>query len=387
MRGGWGPPIPVVTHFFVDSLPTPVRRFLLLALLLFASAAALRAQPSDSTRGGVDWLVLPYAAYAPETKIEGGLVAGAYFRTAPDALPSQLRALVAYTQRRQIIVQLQPDVYLPSGWRVGGEVFASRYPDSFYGIGGDTPDDAEETYTDRFVRTHAFVQTLARRNLRVGPQALVRVGEVTEIDPACADASTGGRPDRLACGGVPGIGQTVVAGIGAVIRWDARDSLYDPTNGPFAEASILWHSAAWGSDFTFAEGTFDVRGYRRWGRGAVAAQVYAAAVAGRAPFQRLPQLGGADRMRGFREGRYRDDVYWTMQVAYRVPLFWRFKAVAFASAGEVGPRLGGALVDDVETAAGVGGRLRLTDDGVHGRIDLAMGDDGVELYIGLGEAF
>jgi hemolysin activation/secretion protein len=119
----------------------------------------------------------------------------------------------------------------------------------------------------------------------------------------------------------------------------------------------------------------------------LAGQVYTEAVIGEAPFQLLPLLGGSNRMRGYREGRLRDDVYWTVQVEYRFPLFWRFKGTAFASAGEVGPRIGAPLVNGVETAVGLGGRLRLTEDGVHGRLDLAYSRTGLELYISLGEAF
>jgi hypothetical protein len=44
-------------------------------------------------------------------------------------------------------------------------------------------------------------------------------------------------------------------------------------------------------------------------------------------------------------------------------------------------------VKGVETAVGLGGRLRLTEDGVHGRVDLAYSRTGVELYLSLGEAF
>ena len=42
---------------------------------------------------------------------------------------------------------------------------------------------------------------------------------------------------------------------------------------------------------------------------------------------------------------------------------------------------------DVETAVGLGGRFRFTDDGVHGRLDLAYSPTGLELYMSLGEAF
>jgi len=36
---------------------------------------------------------------------------------------------------------------------------------------------------------------------------------------------------------------------------------------------------------------------------------------------------------------------------------------------------------------GLGGRFRFTDDGVHGRLDLAYSPTGLELYVSLGEAF
>jgi outer membrane translocation and assembly module TamA len=92
-------------------------------------------------------------------------------------------------------------------------------------------------------------------------------------------------------------------------------------------------------------------------------------------------------MRGYRAGRYRDNVYWTAQAEVRFPLFWRFRMTAFANVGEVGPRIGADLFSAVQAAAGLGGRFRLTDDGVYGRMDLAYGASGVQLYLSLGEAF
>jgi hemolysin activation/secretion protein len=131
----------------------------------------------------------------------------------------------------------------------------------------------------------------------------------------------------------------------------------------------------------------DLRAYRPLGIGVLAGQVYTEAVTNTAPFQLLPLLGGPSRLRGYREGRFRDDVYWTAQAEYRMPLFWRFKATTFAAVGEVGPRVGGKLVQDVEAAVGIGGRLQLNDDGVHGRVDIAYGRSGLEFYLSLGEAF
>jgi hypothetical protein len=49
--------------------------------------------------------------------------------------------------------------------------------------------------------------------------------------------------------------------------------------------------------------------------------------------------------------------------------------------------VGTKLVQDVEAAVGIGGRLQLNDDGVHGRVDIAYGRSGLEFYLSLGEAF
>jgi len=186
---------------------------------------------------------------------------------------------------------------------------------------------------------------------------------------------------------VPGADGGENAGLGLSALWDARDNIYYPTRGTYVEGEATWYSAAWGSDYTFGHLTADLRGYRSTGRGVLAAQAYAEAIVGQAPFQLLPVLGGADRMRGYREGRFRDKVYWTLQAEYRRPLFWRLKGAVFGAVGEVGPQIGPDLVDGLEAAVGVGGRVRFTEDGVHGRLDVAYSRTGLEFYISLGEAF
>ncbi len=347
-------------------------------------ALPLRAQSGDApaadttSPAAADWLVVPYASYAPSTEIAAGLVVGYYRSASPGARGSSVSATVTGTQRRQLIAEAEPELYLDGGqWRVAGQLIASDYPDVFYGVGGDTPAAAEMEYTARYGTVDLSGQRRVRPALRIGPRLVVRTGTVRNAEE--------GTP--LAQGRVPGATGGTTVGVGPSALWDARSRRYDPRRGTYAEASILLHSAAWGSDYTFGRLTTDWRGYRPLGPGVGAAQVYTEAVVGTAPFQLLPLLGGSDRMRGVREGRYRDDVYWTAQAEYRVPLFWRFKAAAFASVGAVGSRVDAALVEHAVAAAGVGGWLRLTDDGVHGRLDLAYSENGVEVYVSLGEAF
>lgn len=364
-----------------------MRQLLLTLLLAGAVAGSVQAQsPSpespknspDTAAVEADWLLLPFASYAPDTKIAAGVVVGYYRPSRPDQSPSNVQLTFTVTQRRQLTAQIDPELYLKNGrWRVQGTLLVSKYPNSFYGIGGDTPAEAEESYTARYGVLDLTAQRRLRPNLRLGPRVFVRGGSI--VDP-----EMGG---RIADGRVPGADGGWNAGVGLSGLWDARNNLYYPTTGTYAEGSVLLYSVGWGSEYTFGQLKTDLRAYRSVGPGVLAGQMYTEATAGRAPFPLLPLLGGDERMRGYREGRFRDDVYWTLQAEYRLPLLWRLKGTVFASVGEVGPRIGSDLFRDLETALGVGGRLRLTEDGVHGRLDVAYSPTGIELYISLGEAF
>mgnify|MGYP006279727955 CR=1 FL=1 len=363
---------------------------ILLLLTLLLGVPPVQAQPADTTtalspdtsvtgnRQSADWLLLPYASYAPKTKISAGGVAGYYLPGTAGQPTSSVQTTFTITQRRQIVIEVVPELYLFGGrWRAQGTFEASHFPNSFYGIGGNTPGTAKEGYTARFLQLDARGQRRIHSNLRVGPRVFARTGTV---DP---DSSAG----LIAQNQVLGANGGKTIGLGGSVFWDSRNNLYYPTTGTYAEVVVTVFSALWGSDYTYGRVTTDLRGYRSLGPGVLAAQIYTSSVAGNAPFQLLPMLGGSNLMRGYRGGRFRDDMFWTAQAEYRFPLFWRFKGTAFASVGEVGPRLGSPLVNGVEAAVGLGGRLRLTEDGVHGRLDVAYSRSGIEFYISLGEAF
>ena len=365
---------------------------ILLSCCLIGDGRADGLPPSpptpDTTRvdtaASTDWLVLPFASYAPDTKIAVGLLGGYYRTGGVGRATADGQVSITVTQRRQVILQLTSELYSPRGaWRGLADVEASRYPNSFYGIGDNTPAEREETYTSRYLKADVSAQRRVQPHLRVGPRVFVWA----ETDPTVEGACVSGRRTPLACDAVPGSAGGRAVGVGGQVTWDTRDSRYYPRRGTFADVSALGHAPAWGSEETFARLVADLRGYHAVGPGVAAAQFYTEAVAGTAPFQLLPLLGGDERLRGYREGRYRDDVYWTAQAEYRMPLFWRFKATVFGAVGDVGGAVDGALVRTLEGAVGVGGRLRLTDDGVHGRLDVAYSPTGVEIYVSLGEAF
>lgn len=362
-------------------------RHLLLSLLVVGGVAVpAQAQSQDSSATSssdgsateTDWLVIPYASYSPTTKIAIGGGAGYYMSAPPGQSPSSVEMSVKVTQRRQISAEIEPELYLNEGRiHIKGELRGSKYPSSFHGIGGDTHKAAKESYTSSYGLLDFLLQRRIRPNLHVGPRVFVRVGDISDPE----------ENGLIENDQVVGANGGTTAGLGGAIRWDARDNRYYPTTGTYAETVVTWYSSAWGSNYTFGHVETDLRGYHPAGPGILAAQINTSSVVGQAPFLLLPQLGGDDQMRGYRSGRFRDNVFWSTQVEYRFPLFWRFKGAAFTSAGEVAPQIGTALFEEVELAVGLGGRLRLTDSGLHGRLDVAYSRTGIEFYLALGEAF
>ena len=350
-------------------------------LLGGAAPAAGQSAPdssgADSTASSV--LVLPNMFYTPETKIAGGLVLGYYTKLDPQSPTSGLQGAAIYTQRRQFYVQILPEFYWQQGrWRLDSELWASRYPNVFYGIGPGVPAAQEEEYTARIADVQAQLQRAVQPGWRIGPEVRVRTEEVTDVaDGQLLDTQS-----------IPGRTGATTLGFGLRSTWDGRDNLYYPRQGRFVEVAGMMHAAAAEDWHAFGRLTADARTYVPVaGTHVLAAQGYVEAVAGTAPFPLLPLLGGEDLMRGYREGRYRDRLFAALQAAYRFPLVWRFKAAAFANIGQVAPRLDVFSLGDPKYALGAGLRLRLNDEGVHGRVDYAVSPAGGALYITLLEAF
>lgn len=79
-------------------------------------------------------------------------MAGLYFfrpaGTLGSVRSSRVLGALIYTQNRQVIAEAAPELYLQGGaLRVEGGIRYVRFPDTFYGVGNDTPEEAAEDYT------------------------------------------------------------------------------------------------------------------------------------------------------------------------------------------------------------------------------------------------
>jgi hypothetical protein len=120
----------------------------------------------------------------------------------------------------------------------------------------------------------------------------------------------------------------------------------------------------------------------------LACELYSMLTTGDPPFHGMPLVGGASIMRGYYEGRFRDQNYLAGQLEYRKILFWRIGMTAFYSAGEVFDNFGNMEIAKVRSAYGIG--LRFVFDPkerLNLRVDFAKTNESTGVYFGVDEAF
>jgi hypothetical protein len=255
----------------------------------------------------------------------------------------------------------------------------------FFGLGPDTPETAETSYTG----LRAFVT--ARRGLNIARH--LNLG-----------ASIGIERDRVEAIGVPGLPLTseVFADApgmrGATLLWQGASLRYDDRQGgDYAErgtrmeisASIVeglagsptfWRAGVQVSSIVRELGWLTGAGRFAWN----------AVSSGEAPFYQQSRLGGSFVLRGFTLDRFIDRQAWTAEVEQRIRILrthiygvvadWRIDP--FVTAGQVFGAFD-QLLSRPRLAAGVGLRAFVRPN-VLGRIDLAAGGEGLKVYVELG---
>lgn len=332
-----------------------------------------------ATKPGRGWFVLPMLFWLPETKAGIAGAAGMHFRLRDADSSSSSFLVVAYTMEKQGSVDLSSDVYLRGGSFVSGRFRAVHFPDAFYGIGSATSVEDRELYTRRFLELNATAEfPVVRGRLRAGPRLSGRVEEIRDVEP-------GGLLDSGLVVGADGFSSI---GLGLTVTWDTRDRPLGSTRGVFAQASYLYHPAALADNGGFGRGWLEARLFRPIGGERVLGLAALLETAdGETPFSVLPKLGSTRFLRGYREGRFRDQVAWAAQAEVRAPLTKRISGAAFAAIGDVGRSLASLRADTIKVAGGIGARFRLTGEGANLRLDLAASEAGPEVYLLLLDAF
>jgi hypothetical protein len=99
-------------------------------------------------------------------------------------------------------------------------------------------------------------------------------------------------------------------------------------------------------------------------------------------------LGGGKRMRGYYEGRYRDQNVGLLQSELRLDVYKRLGAVVFGSVGVLGSDESLLRLHEPKGAYGAGLRFSLTKrDRLNLRVDYGLARQSSGFYLTVGEAF
>jgi hypothetical protein len=261
----------------------------------------------------------------------------------------------------------------------------------FFGIGNNTPEADESTYTSREANIRlsaglnlgqhfSVLWTERYRDVRVDDGVIPSLPQTKDKFPT-----------------ITGIEGAQIFGHRLTLLYDSRDNLLTPLKGTYA--SLYWELAH----------NLHVDEPDRWVRFALDARQMVPHASGRMifvarlmldmvfsrgiPFYERPMLGGENTLRGFGRNRFIDDNLFLINLEERIRVFEKrvfdnpleFELAPFLDVGRVDDDLFTRL-KDTQFNPGVGIRV-LSRPNVVGRIDVAYGKDGGNVFVGLDYPF
>ena len=353
--------------------------FLCTATGLFSAENKEKAE-KPKTSG---FIALPIIYYTPETRWALGAGSMYYFRPRGEGLehrPSSLGITGFYTQNKQYEISISPDLYLRGEkHRIYSNVKLQKSVYNFYGIGSNNPAGRSEVYTTHTVSYFLRAQKKIWSNLNIAVQHEYRYNNIIQTE----------KDGLLEPQKIPGSEVYHISGFSLHANWDSRNNVYYPYQGSWCEASVFIFRKIIGSNYDFSRYNINLRKYISvLPRHILAVQGLLNFINGTAPFQILSTLGGQDFMRGYYQGRFRENHSILLQMEYRMPVWKRFGAVGFASAGKVVHKLSDFTFKNLKYAYGFGIRFAIDPkERLNIRLDFGFTKDSSGVYFTVMEAF
>lgn len=344
----------------------------------------LQGKAQQDTAQKPVYSVLPFLFFLPETDFGfgvGGIMSFRFPGEDTTTAASQMQLGASYTLNDQWLFYLPWRLFWQEQQNLSyGELGYYLYVYPYYGIGINSKKEDEEFYDVIYPRIRVSYLREVRPNLYLGARYWLDNFNIT------------GYAERgsLEHGGIPGVGGGEVGGLGLVSNYDSRNNQFYPTTGWFVETVVLPHTAAFNSDFDFLKFSLDATKYQRLGgRHLLALNAYWESNIGQVPFFNMAFVGGAKRLRGYIDGRFRDHNASVLQAEYRWKFYKRFGLTLFYGAGNVFEDFSALDLSATKHAFGGGLRFQLSKrEQVNLRLDAGYApNEGANFYITFGEAF
>ena len=326
-----------------------------------------------------DFSVIGGPHFSSDTKLGLGVVASGLYRIDREdksISPSNISLYGDITTTGFYLLGIRGNTIFPKDrFRANINMYFFSFPSQYWGIGYDNAKDKDH-YTDyKRLEQQIKVDFLCRLapNLYAGVNLMFRNVAVKDFDDI---SFLNGEKKNVASFG-PGL----------VISYDSRDFIPNPAKGFFAQFEQQFFPGFLGNDYDFKRTSIDFRYYQRIWKGAIlASQVQGIFNYGDTPWSMVALMGGAYSMRGYYEGRYRDNDLIQFQVEYRQKIYNRHGIVVWGGAGNVFPDMDKFKWDQTLPTYGIGYRWEFKNR-VNVRLDYGFGKGVSAFYFGINEAF
>jgi outer membrane protein assembly factor BamA len=353
-----------------------------IVLLLLCANTAFAQKDSTRKKKRISIFPVPAIGYSPETRWYVGAVALfnlKFLQADSNARVSSAKFEVNITQNKQLIIETGWNIFSKNTkWYHEGVLGYRKFPELYWGVGGNTPDSAKELYSA--YRIEADISSLKRignnrfAGLRFSYQNMYGVVP-----------KQGGMLENVPVQGATG---ATSSGIGPAYLYDSRLNALNPKQGAYLSVSTLYFGQVFGSNVEFSRFEADARKYYKLKNTILALQAYGILQGGAPPFRMMGLMGSDRDMRGYYQGRYRDNNYVSFQAEWRVPVKWGLGFAAFAGAGEVYNWNNPYTLQVFKYTAGGGLRIAMDKEkSVNLRFDYAVGYKTSGFYVAFGEAF
>lgn len=326
-----------------------------------------------------DFSIIGGPHYSSDVKLGVGLVASGLYRVDPadkSIPPSNVSFYGDITTTGYYLIGIRNNTILHhDNYRLNLNFYFFSFPSLYWGIGYENARQ-DDHYTEYKRKEKQIRLDFSRRilhNTYFGISALFRHVNAKDMkDPSFLN---GEKPD------------IATLGFGLFLTYDSRDFIPNPFRGTYAQIEHSTFPAFLSNKDEFKRTEIDIRHYERLWKGAVLASVLQGTFNyGDTPWSMVALLGGSYQMRGYYEGRYRDNDLLQAQIELRQHIYNRHGIALWVGAGNVFPKFDKFKWKQTLPSYGIGYRWEFKKR-VNVRLDYGIGKGEHSFYFNIDEAF
>ncbi len=354
-------------------------RILFVLLFAFSFLRGQDSTASKKTKSGI--AAIPMLNYNRTQGVVLGAIVSNYFKVNKrDSISPSSNAGIAgiYTAQNSYALFLYSSLFFDEDrWRVRAAAGTLDINFQFY---LEDPVTSTGNFSDYSTKANLVVVQLQRnifKRIYFGPTASFIKSSVTFSFPGA--------------NGQDSIQKSHLNSLGYILSNDTRDHVQYPTKGMFLNFKNQFYGSYIGSDYNFARYIVTYNQYFKIGKTETNQVLVARATlniaTGNVPFEGQTVVGGDD-IRGYSQGKYRNDQVYTLQSEYRWNFYGKWGLVAFAGLATAVAHFSDISESQLLPGVGAGLRFRmLPSEKVNIGVDAGVGKGDYSLTFRIGESF